>query len=472
MKRKSEFHKDFCGRKTIVAAVATIIALSACGGGDYENSVSSAQTGEASSVGTGGGAGGANVTLLSPVFTSKTSSQFPSNTWSIAALKDESYAFVSLSGAIIDGVASSSGAVIAVLKKEAGTWNIVRYIPVNQESKAGTQALGLTLSRDESVLFVALGNYGIGLLDVKEAIAGAAKPVYLDLYSGYNKRNSGPGSLAIVESGDGKHIFIADEYGEFPGGSGIGDVAVVSYEKNGGGNINARRLGYIRPEQNSIAGINASPDNKVLYILSQLSPKNQYQNFRGLSYPEVAKQCGASYSGSISIVDVGNLLSVAESNPGDGNRILDNVIQSKVAAGCNPVRVTASQDGKTVWATARGDNKVNAFDAELLRSDPDRAYLYSFESNGAAPVGIASFAGDGFLAVTNSNRFAAVDKEGNPLKPNISIFDVGTRGAPKLLQQIPSGEFPRDIYRRTDDKSIFVMNWSSGTFQEISVEYR
>lgn len=386
------------------------------------------------------------------------------------SLKDESYAFVSVSGAVIDGVTSTPGAVIAVLKKDGTEWNIIRYVAVNSEDKTGSTALGLALSRDESTLIVALSDNGIGLLDVEEVISGTAKPAYLDLYSGYKKRMSGPGTIAIVAANDGKHLFVVDEYGEFNGRPGIGDVAVVSYARDENGKINARRLGYVRPEQNSIAGINISPNGKTLYIPSQVAPIDQYNNFSGLSYPQVAKQCGASYSGAISVVDVDNLLSIADANPGDGNRVLDNVIQAKVAAGCNPVRVATSHDGKTVWTTARGDDKVNAFDAERLRNDPDHAFLYSFESNGTAPVGVATFSHDRYLAVTNSNRFGAVDKNGNPLKPNISIFDVGTHGTPRLLQKIDSGDFPRDIYKKPDGKSVFVINYLSSTLQEIALE--
>jgi len=411
------------------------------------------------------------VTPIVPIFTSKTSEKFPSNLFSVISLKDESYAFASVSDAVVDGVTVSPGAVVAVLKKEGEEWNVLHYIAVNSVNKNGLRAFGLALTPDESVLAVALNNMGIGLLDVQAAIRGDAVPTYVGLYTGYTNRGNGPGSIAIVAASDNKHLFVADEYGEYSGSPGVGDVAVVSYSRGQDGIVNGQRLGYVRPGQNSIAGLNISPDGKTLYIPSQISAESDYLLLNGINNPSIGKQCKTSYSGSISVVDVDNLIALADINPGDGNRVLENVIQAKVAAGCNAVRVAVSRDGKTVWSTARGDNLVHAYDAHLLKTSPNSAYLYSFSSNGYSPVGISSFGNDKYLAVTNSNRFGAVDENGNPLTANISIFDVSSRGEPKLLQVIESGEFPRDIYRNFDDRSVFVVNWGSGTFQEIFLTY-
>lgn len=408
---------------------------------------------------------------LTPVFTSVTSAPFPSNLFSVIALKDETYAFASVSDATIDSVTTSPGAVVAVLKKEGDEWKVLHYIAVNSANKTGLRAFGLALSPDESVLAVALNNKGIGLLDVKAAINGDAIPTYVGLYTGYTKSGSGAGSIAIVAASDNKHFFVADEYGESSGASGIGDVAVVSYARGSDGAITGQRLGYVKTGQNSIASLNISPDGKTLYIPSQVASQAVYASFSGISNPAIGKQCGTSYSGSISVVDVDRLIALADDNPGTGNRVLDNVIQSRVAAGCNAVRVAVSRDGATIWSTARGDNLIHAYDAKRLIADPENAYLYSLPSNGSAPVGVAAFGDDKFLAVTNSNRFDAVGEDGTSVKPNIAIFDVSDRGGARFLQTIESGEFPRDIYVNADGKSVFAINWTSGTFQQISVRY-
>ncbi|MCO4068433.1 hypothetical protein FA101_32410 [Pseudomonas aeruginosa] len=404
----------------------------------------------------------------SPVFLSTTSEPFPSKVFSVIALNDESYAFASLSDAVIEGVSSKPSAVIALLKKEEGEWKVSHYFSVIPDDPSITKAFGLALSRDESVLAVAVRD-GIALFDVASIIQKQPIPTYVDLHTGYYDKRIGPGSIAIVAAKNNKHFFVADEYGESQGYQGVGDVAVVSYERDITGAIFAQRQGYVKPEQNAIAGINISPDGKTLYIPSQTSSEDQYLNFSGLDHPEIAKPCGNSFSGSISIVDVDTLLQKAELNPGDGNRVIDKAIQAKIAAGCGVVRVAVSSDGKTIWSTARTDNTIHAFDAALLRSNPNYAYLYSFSSAGFTPVGISSFSQDRYLAVSNSNRFGAVDENGQLIPPNISIFDVSRRGDPELLQTIASGNFPRDIYRTPDNSSVVVANWLSFTLQKISV---
>ncbi|KHN89606.1 hypothetical protein BSK71_14845 [Pectobacterium actinidiae] len=403
-----------------------------------------------------------------PEFISKTSEIFLSNVFNVVTLSDQSYAFASISDAVIEGITSSPSAAIAVLKKRQGEWKVEHYLAINSADTALTKAFGMALSKDESVLSVAVRE-GVVLLDVSSMIQGQITSYYVDLNTGYTNRRDRPGSIAVVSGNDNRHFFIADEYGEFPGYYGLGDVAIVSYQREPDGRISAQRLGYIRPEQNAIAGLNISPDGKTLYIPSQVSPEYQYRDFAGLDHLEVAKQCGNSFSGSISIVDVETLLQKAETNPGNGNRVLNNVIQAKVAAGCGVVRIAVSNDSKTIWSTARTDNKIHAFDATRLRNDPNNAYLYSASSGGTAPVGISSFSEDRYLAVSNSNRFDGVDENGNPAIPNISIFDVSKREQPELLKKITSGEFPRDISRNPNDQSVFVANWRSFTFQEISI---
>lgn len=109
---------------------------------------------------------------------------------------------------------------------------------------------------------------------------------------------------------------------------------------------------------------------------------------------------------------------------------------------------------------------IHAFDAEALRADPDQAYLYTVDSGGDAPVGIAVFDQDRHIAVTNSNRFDPTQGTAN-----IAIFDVSDRSTAKLVKILDSGLFPRDIYVHPDQSSFFVANWESKTFQEITLTY-
>lgn len=157
--------------------------------------------------------------------------------------------------------------------------------------------------------------------------------------------------------------------------------------------------------------------------------------------------------------------------------MIEGAVLSHVASGCNPVRVAPSQDGKIVWVTVRGDEKIHenlihVYDAELLRTNPEKAYLSSFNSNGESPIGIVTFSEDRYLAVSNANRFQVKDQNKKIVPTNVSIFDISNRESPKLITSLPGGGFPRDITTSYDSKSIYVAMWDEGRFKQITYKLK
>ncbi len=118
-------------------------------------------------------------------------------------------------------------------------------------------------------------------------------------------------------------------------------------------------------------------------------------------------------------------------------------VVATVETGCDPVRVITSADGRVVWVTARESDAVLAFSATRLLTDPARALLADVRV-GEAPVGMALVRGGALLVVGDSNRFSAIG--GSSSLAVISVAKA-LAGQPALLGYLPTGKFPRDMFR-------------------------
>jgi DNA-binding beta-propeller fold protein YncE len=168
-------------------------------------------------------------------------------------------------------------------------------------------------------------------------------------------------------------------------------------------------------------GLAVSPDGRWIYAASESA--------RGAATAQAA--------GTVTVIG----LRQAEIRPSDA-------VASTVSAGCSPVRVVTSADGKVVWVTARGSDAVLAFSAAALRTDPGHALLARVQV-GEAPVGLA-LSGDGQrLVVADSDRFSAKGATANLAVVNVRAALAGRLA---LLGLIPAGAFPREmtVIPRTD----------------------
>src|SRR5204862_7213395 len=98
--------------------------------------------------------------------------------------------------------------------------------------------------------------------------------------------------------------------------------------------------------------------------------------------------------GSVSVIDVRRAV-----------REPAKAVIANVPAGCSPVRLALSPNGKTAYVNIRGEDSLRIFDTELWIRDPKNAQLAKV-AVGTAPVGVAVIDNGRKIVSTNSNRFA------------------------------------------------------------------
>ena len=266
------------------------------------------------------------------------------------------------------------------------------------------------------------------------------------------------GSFDVVMSPDGKYAFVANEYGVAPGATAAGNVGVVALQYDSTGIVSTGTLmGEISTGAQTIAGIAISPDGSRLYATSEV--EGSFTNAAGGSNPILTRTgCyqqaggGTQANGLLTVIDVAK----AEASPSS------SAIIATVNAGCSPVRAVETADGSTLWVSARGDDRVLAFSTGMLETNAGNALLGYADTGGTAPVGLRLFDGGKLLAVANSNRF------GTGVTANATVLSVAVPASASVVQTIGTGLFPREITVASDDRTLYLTNYNSGSFQVIS----
>ncbi|MFE0020873.1 hypothetical protein [Amycolatopsis sp. NPDC059021] len=336
----------------------------------------------------------------------------PANPFGLAYAPSGHTAFVAL------------GTQLGVLDTDAFPPRLARTVPLPSAGLGKEGATGLALTHDGRALLVATGSGAI-VLDAAKAAAGQP-----DAALGTLTGTAGTSAIEVTVSPDDRYAFVSQEYGNTQTG-GRGAIEVFDLRKaldtgfGPGAAVGAVALGK------AVVGTALSPDGRRLYATSQ-----------------VAADGG---QGQLSVLDLATL----ETNP--GNSVLRNV-----PAGCNPVRVAAAPDGKTVWVTARQSNALLAFDAATLVTTPGQALLTSVQV-GTAPVGLA-FARDGSRIVTaDSNRFAAPGAS-----TGLTVVDTrAALGGKPALGRVPTGAFPREFALSPDGSTLLVTDFGSRQIQAL-----
>ncbi len=302
--------------------------------------------------------------------------------------------------------------------------------PVGRVSVPGGTLLGETLTRDGRYLLAATDS-GAAVIGVRAAERDGPHPVL-----GVLAAPHGVGGIEVAVTPDGRLAFVSLEY--TPG------IAVFSLHRaltQGFGP--ADYLGLI-PTGQAPVGLAVSPDGRWLYSTSELS--------RGAGPGPGAQQAGNA--GSLSVI------SVRRAAAGPGHSIV-----ATVTAGCQPVRVVTSADGRVAWVTARGSNAVLGFATARLRSDPSRA-LVARVAVGTAPVGLALVAGGQRLVVADSNRFQAAGAA-----PSLAVVSVpaALAGRPALAGLLRAGGFPRDMTIEPGGQALLVTCFGSGQAEVVAI---
>ena len=313
----------------------------------------------------------------------------PGSPFSVVATADGHWSFVTLNSAV-EVLSNRSPAPVAD----------------RQVSVPGTPQ-GEQLTNDGRYLLVADGS-GAVVIDVARAEDGAAGAVLGTLSS-----PAGRGAVEVAVSPDDRFAFVTLELSD--------SLAVFDLHKALASGFGPADFAGTVPLGTAPVGLAVSPDGRWIYATSESG--------KGAATAQAA--------GTVTVID----LRQAETRPADA-------VAGTVPAGCSPVRVVTSADGKVVWVTARGSDAVLGFSAAALRTDPGHALLARVQV-GEAPVGLA-LSGDGQrLVVADSDRFSAKGATANLAVVNVS---AALAGRPALLGLIPAGAFPREmtVIPRTD----------------------
>jgi DNA-binding beta-propeller fold protein YncE len=266
------------------------------------------------------------------------------------------------------------------------------------------------------------------------------------------------GSFDVVVTPDGKYAFVANEYGVATGATTEGNIGVVAlqYDSTGVVTTGTILVGQISTGGQAIAGMAISPDGSRLYVTSGVAGSSSTTagaNNPVLTRTNCVQQAGsaAQANGLLTVINV----AAAEVNPSS------SAIVTTVNAGCSPVRAVETMDGSTLWVSARGDNRVLAFSTGMLETNAGNALLGYVDTGGTAPVGLRLFDSGKLLAVANSNRFGTGTA-------NVTVLSVALPAAASVVQTIPTGLFPREITVGSDDRTLYLTNYNSGSFQVIS----
>ena len=300
---------------------------------------------------------------------------------------------------------------------------------------AATQALpsdtvqGVALIPGTEEIAIALGEAGIGIVPLADAERGIGKVSVTPV---------GPGAIAglLAMSQDGKTMFTGDEYGDG------GTVRAFSLQRDATGSVRPTLLGKtLTPRAN--AGVALSPDAQRVYATAEIVRMDMPPTLDGHGNKDLERHgCmqnpngRPSANGAVYTIDARN-----------------QAVLGKINAGCSPTRIVVSADGKIVYVTARGDDHVLAFGAKALEKNPNAALLRAIASGGASPVGLALFDRDTKLLVANSNRFA-----NGP--GSATVIDLNDAKG-KVLQTIPTGDFPRNVAVSADGKMLVLIVFGS-----------
>jgi DNA-binding beta-propeller fold protein YncE len=338
----------------------------------------------------------------------------------VVASSDGRWAFVA-------ELAAGGSSRVAVFSTTNAVPRLVRTIAVP------ALALGDALTESGRYLLVADGNFGATVVSVERAETGSPNAVLgtLERAAPRNvgaRARLGGGAIEVASSADGRYAFVSVEYG---------DVVAV-YDLQAAIADHFARSSYVGsvPLGQAVVGSAVSPDGRWLYVTSELGAGE-----RKLTSP-----------GTLSVISIAR----AERDPARS-------VVATVPAGCQPVRVVVSRDGRTVWVTARASDAVLAFSAAKLLATPALA-LSAAVRVGEAPVGLALVRGGNRIVVADSNRFGA-----QGAKSALTVVNVAAAlaGRPAILGTIPAGSFPREM--SPDGRMLLVGNFASNQLEDVDV---
>lgn len=320
-----------------------------------------------------------------------------------AASPDNCTTYVSL----ITG--AKSGAV-AVLANEAGIFHTARSISLPRGSGGG-----LALSHHGTLLAVPAED-AIVLIDPARFNTPGGNPVIATI------PDVGRGAIYAQFSIDDATLFVSEERNA--------SILVISVARAVQGLSDHGVIGRV-PVGQAPVGLALSPDGATLYSTSQVL---------GSGAECKAEQPGGAEHARGALIAIDAVR--AASNP------KNHAVAAVVRAGCNPVRVAVSRDGRSLWVSARGDDRVLGIDASSLRAQAARTQMTAV-SVGPSPVGVAIRPDGAQLWVANSDRFATAPG-------SLTLVTPADPAQAQASGSLPVGAFPRDLRFMADGRTLLV----------------
>jgi DNA-binding beta-propeller fold protein YncE len=316
-------------------------------------------------------------------------------------------------------ISTASGGAVAVMALGQSSPRLVRLVALPATLEA---AFGMAMTPNGQLLLVA-GYTATAVLSVPALEAGSNGAVVGVL------TDAGAGQFEVAVSAGGRYAFVTDETS---GGLSVFNLAAALRH---GFSAEGVSIGIV-PLAPGAVGIAMSPDGQHVYVTTF-----------GAYGPH----------GQLWVIDAARAEISAV-----------GAVLSHAAAGCQPVRVVVSPDGRTVWVTALQSNALLAFSAAGLESDPSNA-LKAVVRVGSEPVGVVLVDGGRVALVGNSNR-GLVTGTGGTQPQTVSV--VSTTAAldhrSALLGVVPTGLFPRDITIDQATGRVLLANFDSDSIEEFS----
>ena len=341
----------------------------------------------------------------------------PGSPFGVAVTPDGRWAFVALIGGV--GVLRLGSALAPVMVRTIG----LPPGPVSgQVGPPVVEAAGETLTRDGRYLLAAADN-GAVVISVARAEQGQPGAVLGRLT---DPARAG-GAIEVAVSPDGRYAIVTEE--------GSQQAAVFNLRMALTQGFGPRDYVGAIPLGIAPVGMAVSPDGRWLYATSEVASGS------------------AGMNGTLSVIS----LPRAETDPAAS-------VVATVAAGCNPVRVVTSPDGREVWVTARASDDLLCFSAAALTARPAGA-LVAVVRVGEAPVGLMLIR-NGSVVVADSNRFGT---PGASAELSVVNAAAALAGRPAVTGLIPAGQFPREMALAPGGQRLLVTNFASGQLEAISV---
>jgi DNA-binding beta-propeller fold protein YncE len=341
----------------------------------------------------------------------------PGSPTAVVGTADGRWAFASLSTV---SVPRTIRGTIAVLALGRGAPRLVRTVTLPL-SLTGAYGMALT----PGGLLLVAGYTATAVLSVRALEDGGRDQVVGIL------RDAGAGQFEVAVSGDDRYVFVTDET---TGGLSVFDLATALKH---GFSAHGVAVGIV-PLAAGAVGVAMSPDGERLYV----STYGSYGRHGQLWVVDTARaEAGARRA----------------------------AVLARVAAGCQPVRVAVSPDGRTVWVTALQSNALLGFSAADLLGNPSRA-LRAVVRVGSEPVGLLLVDHGHLALVGNSNR-GLVAGTGSDVPQTVSVVNTVAALAHRsaVLGAVPAGLFPRDLTLDRATGQVLLGNFSSDTVEEFPV---